>query len=220
LSPVLIIEASAEGVINGSLVVFLLMFISSLIIGRAYCGWVCPGAGCQEAIFSVRDKGVSKGDYVKWVLWIPWIISIAFLVVKSGGYNKFDFLFRTKYGFSIADVSGMIAYLVVLLGLIVIPAFVFGKRAFCHYVCWMAPFMILGRKIRNHFAWPSLRLTALPDNCTHCKKCSKNCPMGLQVESMVIGDKMENSECILCGTCVDGCEFDAIRYTFSINRKP
>ena len=51
LSPVLIIQASSKGVINGSFILFVLMFISSLFVGRSYCGWVCPGAGCQEAIF-------------------------------------------------------------------------------------------------------------------------------------------------------------------------
>ena len=59
LSPVLIIEASSKGIINGSFILFFLMFISSLFLGRAYCGWICPGAGCQEAIFPARDKKVT-----------------------------------------------------------------------------------------------------------------------------------------------------------------
>ena len=35
-----------------------------------------------------------------------------------------------------------------------------GRRAGCHTICWMAPFMIIGRKIRNLAAWPLLRLVA------------------------------------------------------------
>jgi ferredoxin-type protein NapH len=62
LSPVLIIEASSQGIINGSFIVFILMFMSSLFLGRGYCGWVCPGAGCQEAIFLARDKKVTTGS--------------------------------------------------------------------------------------------------------------------------------------------------------------
>jgi ferredoxin len=38
--------------------------------------------------------------------------------------------------------------------------------------------------------------------------------MSLPVESMVNKKKMENKECILCGTCIDGCEFGAIEYAF------
>ncbi|MEW6187308.1 MAG: 4Fe-4S binding protein [Thermodesulfobacteriota bacterium] len=101
LSPVLIVEAAAVGIVNGSFIVFLLMFFCALFLGRAYCGWVCPGAGCQEALFAVRRKKVIKGDYVKWLLWIPWITTIIIIAVRSGGYARIDFLFRTTHGFSI-----------------------------------------------------------------------------------------------------------------------
>ena len=58
LSPFLILQASSKGIVNGSFVLFVLMFISALFLGRSYCGWLCPGAGCQEAIFDARDKKV------------------------------------------------------------------------------------------------------------------------------------------------------------------
>ena len=62
LSPVVIIQSTMNGIINGSFIMFLLMFISALVLGRAYCGWVCPGAGCQEAIFLARNKEVKKAN--------------------------------------------------------------------------------------------------------------------------------------------------------------
>lgn len=214
LSPVLIIQASAKGIINGSFIMFFLMFVSALILGRGYCGWVCPGAGCQEAIASAKDKPIKKGKFIKWIAWIPWVGAIAFLALKAGGYKRIDFLYQTKYGLSVSDLNSLMAYFVVLLVLIVSPAFIFGKRSFCHHLCWMAPFMILGRKIRNLFQWPSLRLIAVPENCTHCHTCNQICPMSLPVEGMIHKNKLENSECILCGSCIDGCEFDVIKYAF------
>jgi ferredoxin len=39
--------------------------------------------------------------------------------------------------------------------------------------------------------------------------------MSLDVNAMVQFGKMENAECILCGTCVDNCARNAIRYSFS-----
>lgn len=214
LSPVLIIQATIKGIINGSFILFLLMFISSLVLGRAYCGWVCPGAGCQEAIFLSRDKKVTKGNYTKWVIWVPWITTIVILAIKGGGYEKIDFLYQTTYGFSTGDLSALISYFIVLFFLIVLPAFILGKRSFCHHLCWMAPFMILGRKLRNSLKWASLQLKAEPDKCNHCHTCTQNCPMSLPVETMVHHNKMENVECILCGSCIDGCEFDVIKYAF------
>ncbi len=85
LSPMLIVEASSRGIINGSFILFFLMFISALILGRGFCGWVCPGAGCQETLFLVRSKRITRGDYVKWLIWVPWISTIVILAIRSGG---------------------------------------------------------------------------------------------------------------------------------------
>ncbi len=214
LSPVVIIRATLNGIINGSFVVFVLMFVFSLVLGRAYCGWVCPAAGCQEALFLSRDKKVRRGNYIKWIIWAPWMGAIVFIAIKGGGYHKIEFFYETSHGLSIGNIQALITYYIVLLVLIVLPSFVFGKRSFCHHLCWMAEFMIIGRKIRNRFGWPSLRLQSEAEKCTHCHTCVNHCPMSLSVESMVNQRTMENAECILCGTCVDGCEFDVIQFAF------
>ena len=217
LSPVLIVQASSAGIINGSFVIFVLMFLSALFLGRGYCGWVCPAAGCQEAIFAARDKQVTRGDIIKWFIWIPWIGTIAILAIKAGGYKQIDFFYQTTYGISIADLASFIAYNLVLLLLIVFPAYTIGKRSFCHHLCWMAPFMILGRKVRNRTGLVSLQLRSASDLCAHCHSCTENCPMSLPVEKMVNQEMMENKECILCGTCVDGCEESAILFEWGKN---
>jgi len=188
-SPVVIVRATLNGVINGSFIVFVLLFIFSLVLGRSY-------------------------DYIKWVIWFPWISAILLIAIKNGGYHKIDFFYETSHGLSIGNLQALITYYIVLLLLIVLPSFIFGKRSFCHHICWMAEFMIIGRKISNRFGWPSLRLRPESEKCNHCHTCVNNCPMSLSVENMVKQNKMENLECILCGTCVDGCEYDAIKFIF------
>ncbi len=214
LSPVLIVRASSTGIINGSFVIFLLMFISALFVGRGYCGWVCPAAGCQESIFLAKDKKVTRGDAIKWIIWIPWICTVVLSAIKTEGYKNIDFFYQTTYGLSVADLQSFITYNIVLFFLIVLPAFVIGKRSFCHHLCWMAPFMILGRKVRNSSQLVSLQLNSASDLCIHCHTCTENCPMSLPVEEMVNQETMENTECILCGTCVDGCREGAISYNW------
>jgi len=214
LSPILILMASSRGIINGSFILFLLLFLSALVLGRSFCGWLCPAAGCQEALFLARDKRVIKGDFIKWLIWVPWISAIVILAIKSGGYKSIDFFYQTIHGLSIGDVQGVIAYYMVLFLLIVLPAFIFGKRSFCHHLCWMAPFMILARKLRNCFGWTSLQLQSASDRCKQCHTCTENCPMSLPVEHMVAANRMENKECILCGTCVDGCKQGVIQFSF------
>ncbi|MFN3412138.1 MAG: 4Fe-4S binding protein [Exilispira sp.] len=213
MSPVLIIEATTKGIISGSFLLFSLQFLSSLIVGRAFCGWVCPAGGAQEALSFVLSKKVSKLYFLKWIIWTPWIIIIFLIAIKNGGYNSIDPFFQTELGLSITSVYSLIIYLMILL-LVTILSIIVGKRSFCHHVCWMAPFMITGRKIRNLLHIPSLQLKPLAENCIHCHLCSEKCPMSLDVENMVKNKKMENSECILCLNCVDVCKSKAIKTKF------
>jgi ferredoxin-type protein NapH len=221
-SPYVIIDGAMNGIINGSLVMFGLMFLSSLFLGRLWCGWVCPGGGMQEMFEPINNKLVngSKIDWIKWAIWILWLSLIVVFAVNAGGYQSVDLLYHTQNGISVAgtpDRPIFIAYIIyyVVVALFVGLAIFAGRRAGCHTICWMAPFMISGRWIRNRFAWPSLRLVADASTCKDCKSCSKTCPMSLDVNAMVQAQKMENAECILCGTCVDNCSKKAIRYSFS-----
>lgn len=225
LSPYVIIDGAMNGVVNGSLIMFGLMFLSSLLLGRAWCGWVCPGAGMQEIVEPVNNQKVNgaKLDWIKWLIWIPWISLIVWLALSAGGYQRVDFFHLTEDGISVAgsaDRPIMFAYFIyyIVIGLFVVLAAVVGRRAGCHTICWMAPFMMIGRWIRNRFAWPSLRLAANSSTCNDCKLCTRTCPMSLDVSGMVKAEKMEHAECILCGTCVDNCTKKSIRYSFSAGR--
>ncbi|MDD1685306.1 MAG: 4Fe-4S dicluster domain-containing protein, partial [Methanoregula sp.] len=70
-----------------------------------------------------------------------------------------------------------------------------------------------GRKIRNIFGWPALRLDADASLCIDCKTCSKECPMGLDVNGMVRKGEMERADCILCASCADACPKGVITYS-------
>jgi ferredoxin-type protein NapH len=61
----------------------------------------------------------------------------------------------------------------------------------------------------------ALHLSADAGRCADCNKCSKNCPMGLDVNIMIREGNMENTECILCGICVDVCPKEAILYSLT-----
>jgi len=224
-SPYVIIDGAAQGVINGSLAMFALMFVSSLFLGQLWCGWVCPAAGLQEMVEPVNRKAVSghKIDWIKWVVWIPWISLITWLALRAGGYQRIDLLLNTQNGISLAGtaerpiVFAYVIYYGVIALIFGLAAFV-GRRGFCHTVCWMAPFMMIGRWLRNRLPWPALHLQANASACTDCKTCTRNCPMSLDVNAMVQAEKMENSECVLCGMCIDHCPSKAIRYKFSAGK--
>lgn len=212
-SPYLIIMGASEGIITGSFIVFSLMLLTSLIFGRAFCSWVCPAGGLQECVMMAHDKRARGGlrNISKYIIWVPWVIIIALLFTTSGGFKSVDFLFQTAGGISVMDPIAYITYYFVL-ALIVILSFTGGRRGFCHYSCWMAPFMIIGTKLKDALHLPSLRLKAEKDKCVSCKSCTKNCPMSLPVDEMAAKGNMKNTECILCGACIDTCPNKVIRY--------
>ena len=225
LSPYVIIDGASQGIVNGSLVMFSLMFVSSLFIGRLWCGWACPAGALGEICLAVNDRPVNpkKIDWIKWTIWVPWIAIIIWAVLAAGGYRQVDLLLDTVGGISVAgdaDRPILYAYVIyfIVIGLFAGQAMLAGRRAGCHTMCWMAPFMIIGRSLRNTAAWPSLRLKADPARCSDCKTCTSNCPMSLDVNAMVQTGHMEHSECILCGSCVDGCARKAIVYSFSAGK--
>jgi polyferredoxin len=78
--------------------------------------------------------------------------------------------------------------------------------------------MIVGRRISNALGGPAPRLRADNARRADCLKCTRGCPMSLDVHRMVQAGRMENSECILCGSCIDACSRQAITYTFSTPR--
>jgi len=223
-SPMLILQGASEGVVNGSLIVFALLFLASLFLGRAWCGWLCPTGALQELCAPINDKPTSpKINWIKWAVFIPWIGLIAFLAVRAGGYRTIDPFYQLETGVTMALPLGeggppwfLIYYIVITLFFAL--AVIVGRRAACHTVCWMAPFMIVGRWIRNRVRWPSLRLKADRHKCVDCQACTRACPMSLDVNGMVRSGVVEHSECSLCGTCVDTCPKDVIAYTLKAGR--
>ncbi len=217
-SPVLIVQSAAEGIINGSFIVFGLMLLLALFFGRFWCGWVCPAGAMQELGAAINNKPArAKFDWIKWAIWIPWIVIIAIMAVQAGGYRSVDPFYQLEGGVTVLqDFWFMIYYIVVAVFLVI--AIVAGRRASCHYICWMSPFMIIGRRVRNTFKWPALRLKTETDKCTSCQICTRNCPMSLDVNQMVQNKDMEHDECILCGTCADQCPQHVICYSFSAGK--
>jgi ferredoxin-type protein NapH len=219
LSPYLVIMGASQGIIAGDVILFAGLFAASLFLGRAWCGWICPAGATQELCSRVNGKSFNgkKRNLIKYFVWAPWLVIVAVMFIQAGGVKSVDPLYQTWNGLSIQNLASAIMFAAIA-GAIAIFALLAGKRAACHSICWMAPFMIIGRSIRNHINSPALQLVANKSNCLNCKACSKNCPMSLDVNAMVQKQDMENSECVLCGTCVDDCPRGAIKFNFG--KKP
>lgn len=214
MSPYLIVDGTMHRVITGSLVLFAAQFVSAIFLGRLFCGWACPAAGIQEATFPAKNRPVKKGNFVKWGIWIVWMATIVALAIRNHGYERVDPLYKTYYGISVSDIASFITYLMVLL-IVFVPSLVIGKRSFCHHLCWMAPFMILGEKVGGLLRLPQVKLLCDAEKCVHCHACDKKCPMSVAVEDSVGKGRVKSAECVKCLACVDVCAQKAIAVKFT-----
>ncbi|MFA5254967.1 MAG: 4Fe-4S binding protein [Methanoregula sp.] len=213
ISPIVIVMGAAEGIATGSMLLFIALFFLSLVVARLWCGWLCPMGAWQEICSPVMKRTVKEGwpNYLKYLVTVLWLGTIAYFFAGAGGIRAVDPLFATDNGLSITGFPTLIV-VVVIFTIIFLVAFIAGRRGFCHVLCPIAGLMIAGRKIRNLFRWPALGLSADPARCIDCKKCTNACPMGLDVNAMVHKEDMDSPDCIMCASCADACPEGAVRY--------
>ena len=160
-----------------------------------------------------QNKVPKKGRryYIKYFVWIVMIAGTVFGHIVNTQPVEIDFLFGTEHGISVHNPFYYIIYYGIVL-LILLPDLISGKRAFCHYICWMAPFMITGEKIRKVLRMPGLHISHSNEKCNSCQRCVKACPMSLGADEILTNGAITNSECINCGSCVDICPQKSLSY--------
>jgi len=214
-SPYLMTTGTAERVATFSLVFWLAVFVSALVLGRSFCGWLCPFNGLQQLWESVATRPLKRVRYlpaVKYVLWAAWVLAVFGIAIATGGWQRFNPLYMTENGVSVTEAGNLITYFM-LVSITLAPA-ALGRRGFCRYLCPFGVWGIVAEKIGQVLHVPRLALHADASKCTSCRTCEKSCPMQLPVTEMVRSNTMRTTECFMCETCVDSCPNHAIEIGF------
>ncbi len=179
-------------------------FISAVLIGRIYCGNLCPFASIQEILFqlkvhhetpSIITPAIDKNSrIIKYVLLLT-ITGLAFYLNSSAVANIEPFV--TLF----AGHGGKLAWS--LLALMLVLA-VFNFRFWCKYLCPVGALTSLVAV----FSFFKIRSTRA---CTSCGTCTRICP----TQAITLDKKgipaIDTAECIACAKCLRTCPAKALK---------
>jgi ferredoxin-type protein NapH len=219
MSPALLYMGAVKNVININLIFFAGLFVLAIPFGRLFCGWICPGSGLTDICHAVNKKKINRKNYwIKYLIWFPWIISIAIFFFLAKEPLSVDVMYGMKTGISILEEGGFIIYFSFVATIILLSLWV-GKHSFCHHVCWMAPFMILGTKVGRFLRIPRLELMFNESACNSCGACVKNCPMSVDIPEKNPSILIVDTDCTLCAACIDSCNKNALTLKITNKKK-
>ncbi len=215
MSPVLAIMGITQGIIASGLIFWLMMFVLSFFIGRFYCGYLCPMGGIQFCVDACLHKPRINIKYLraaKFLFWLFWLGMVIFFSLKFARDLKVNLFFANPTKLPPYSQQSYSIYFGIIFS-VTIMAIILGKRGMCYYFCPFSVFFMIANKIRNFIKLPSLYLSKTENKCVKCKACNRACPMSLDVMQMAADNNFENSECILCGSCIDACKSKVLKYS-------
>ncbi|MBT3315870.1 MAG: 4Fe-4S binding protein [Anaerolineae bacterium] len=203
----------SRGVINAGVIFWILVVLSAILLGRAFCGWFCWFGGYLELI----EWGI--GD--KWKIKIPrriflYLGTLPFVALGLKIYSSLLVIWIEKgfpsiFTLRLADVEpwgGQQTGISILMTAVLygpVLFFVFGRRAWCRYLCPIGALL----KVFSPAKIGGVRL--INDECIGCGKCNRTCDMQVDVMGDLNGHSEVNGlDCIVCLKCTDACPTNSI----------
>lgn len=206
----------SRGIINAGFVFWMLVFASTLLLGRAFCGWFCWFGGYQELVaWGIGDRFKIKTPrrVLLYLGAIPFV-SLGLKVYYSWIVNWLEGV-PASFSFNLANVEpwgGQQTGVSILITLVLygpVLMYVFGRRAWCRHLCPIGALLRVFSKVRL----ATVRLTS--DGCIGCGTCNRVCDMEIDVlDELRTYGKVCSTNCTVCFKCTDECSQKAIAYTF------
>lgn len=199
---------SIAGLFSGMVLIFLIMSIFSIVFRRAYCGYICPLGAIQElserigkVILPKKTRDLRVPANIDAALrWVKYAVLAAFVAGAAlwGGHwmikgDPFIVFMALPNGLSAAAERNPTGF--AFFAAIIAFAF-FQGRGFCKYVCPAGAWYALLSKISPN------KIVRDADKCLDCGRCSKACPMNIDVAHL---PSVESAECLGCRECVNAC---------------
>jgi len=219
-SPYLSVTGAFEGVISGSVLLFIALLLTAIFFRRTWCSTICPVSAIADYSEKINNRNVNRKKLriIRYSIFTVWFSALVFGFVISFNRITINPFYLTENLLSVDEPLKFITYYLVLFVLITLTL-VIGKRGACHSICWMSPFLVLGSAIGDTFNLPQLRISSNPIECISCSKCNKVCPMSIDVMHELKKGSIQSYDCINCSECVNVCPKNVLKLKVSQRRK-
>jgi polyferredoxin len=202
--------------------------VLTIILGRFFCGWVCPfgalhhfvgylGNRKKSAAQKIQLNKYRKAQCIKYIILIFFLFMAAFpslaATLQTGLLNpiplvtrSFNLLLLPIIDSSVNFVSvtarfyeGAWLILVIFLAAVLLNLVI--PRFYCRFIC---PLGALFAIISRFAIW---RIGKTQSECSNCRLCDKTCEGGCEP-----ADNVRLSECVLCFNCREDCKDELIVY--------
>lgn len=194
----------------------LIPVLATVLLGRVFCGWICPATFLYELNDNLgswlRRAGITLSDRELWkplkylVLAAGLALSAATGAILTAAIYPPAIIGRELYyGIALGGFgAGTVFFLLTLLF-----DHLVARRGFCRYLCpGGALYSLLGR-------YRLLRIQRDVATCNDCTKCNAVCQFGLDP----MGDGF-GQECNNCSACIAVCPTDALLFRTSLRDQP
>ncbi len=203
------------------LFILLAIVMVSLVIGKAFCSWICPVGFLSEYLGKFGERLFGKlrlpalFDYplrsLKYLLLGFFIYSIFFLMseaaLKAFLDSPYNLVADIKMYYFFADISRTALVVISVLFF----ASIFIRNFWCRYLCpYGALLGIVGLLSPN-------KITRNASSCIDCAKCAKACASFIPVDKV---KTVWSDECSSCIQCIDACPVaDTLEMKSLLNKK-
>lgn len=174
--------------------------VTALLLGRLYCGWICPAGALQELLHRHNVAVAVPAPIDRWLRQLKYFLLIALIwVIRLTGEPVFEGTdpFKVAFNFSGDTASAIILALI-------LAASLFLYRPWCRYLCPMGALLGLVSRLSV------FRLT-VSDNCVSCKACTRACGVqALEMNPSPPKRFVDDYECLRCADCRQSCRKAAI----------
>ncbi len=187
------------------------VMLSTILFGSLFCGWLCPLGSVQDWVGKIGKKFLKK-RYNKIPLKLDRLLGnaryllLALIVIQTTKQLSLMFTKIDPYYALFHFWTGEALPLsIIILGVILLLS-LFVSRPWCR---WFCPFGAIQGIFQLLSPWKIRRDS---NSCIDCNKCTKSCPMNIDVAKL---EKVNDTRCNRCQECIDSCpKKEALDYSF------